>query len=112
MDDFLNAALLFHKQLISRQIVFTRNDSALIITPWNFAGAADILIRRNINEDLQQHRRLVDNEELSVISILDNYGTISTTARLIEFMALMTRITKVRIQNYVVRSAFLFAGRA
>lgn len=55
----------------------------------------DLLMDRFISEDMSSQGRRVDNEELTLLGILDGTGKISTRARLAEFMVVMSRVHKV-----------------
>jgi len=55
----------------------------------------DLLINRFLSDDLSSQGRKVDNEEATLLSILDGKGRISTSARLTEFMVVMSRVYKV-----------------
>lgn len=59
----------------------------------------DLLINRFLSDDLSSQGRKVDNEEATLLSILDGKGRISTSARLTEFMVVMSRVYKVRITD-------------
>lgn len=57
----------------------------------------ELLMKRFLSDDLSSQGRRVDNEEATLLSILDGKGRISTTARLTEFMVVMSRVHKVGI---------------
>lgn len=59
----------------------------------------DLLINRFLSDDLSSQGRKVDNEEATLLSILDGKGRISTSARLTEFMVVMSRVYKVIITD-------------
>jgi len=58
----------------------------------------ELLINRFLSDDLNSQGRKVDNEEVTLLSILDGKGKISTNARLTEFMVVMSRVHKVRVK--------------
>jgi hypothetical protein len=51
----------------------------------------------SISDLTREQFRYIDNEELTLISILDEDGQLVLSARLVEFMIFMTRLTKVII---------------
>ncbi len=57
-------------------------------------GLPDFLVRRCLPDEYVG-RRYLDDEEVTLLSFLDNHGRISSTSSLMEFMLLMTRIDKV-----------------
>jgi hypothetical protein len=55
----------------------------------------ELLMNRFLSDDLSSQGRKIDNEEATLLSILDGKGRISTSARLTEFMVVMSRVYKV-----------------
>lgn len=56
----------------------------------------EILLRRSLPEEYQGQRYL-DDEEVLISSVLDNYGKISSSEKLQDFMVILTRIERVSI---------------
>jgi len=54
-----------------------------------------IFTKRVLTDDHGQSKRYVDNEELTILGMLDSDGFLSLSSRVSEFIVLMTRITKV-----------------
>eukprot|EP01038_Epipyxis_sp_PR26KG_P013376 gene13376-17936_t len=56
----------------------------------------DILKRRIVSEDMKFNKRHLENEEIILLSLLDDEtGSISSASSLTQLMVLMTRITKI-----------------
>lgn len=87
---------VFHDQakalegIIGKQTESTREKTNLEIP--------NIISRRRHFEELQQHQRLLDNEEITLLGILDSDGVISSPPRLVDFMVFMTRVSKVNLK--------------
>jgi hypothetical protein len=54
----------------------------------------EILLRRTLPEEYVANKRLLDDEEIIVMSILDDEGKISTANQLNDFMLLLTRFER------------------
>jgi hypothetical protein len=54
----------------------------------------DILLRRTLAEEYVSNKRLLDDEELTIMYLLDDQGKITTTKSLTSFMLLLTRLEK------------------
>jgi hypothetical protein len=63
-------------------------------------GLPDFLVRRNLSDEYVG-RRYLEDEEVTILSFLDNHGRISSTSSLVEFMLLLTRIDKVLINRFL-----------
>jgi hypothetical protein len=59
-----------------------------------------ILNKRNLSDDIVNQSRLVDNEEITILGLIDSHGIISLDCRLEEFMVFLTRISKVTLDRY------------
>ena len=54
-----------------------------------------IFSRRTLPDEYRDTDRYIDNEELTILAMLDSNGKLSCNARLTEFLVFMTRISKV-----------------
>jgi hypothetical protein len=72
----------------------------------------EILLRRTLPEEYVANKRLLDDEEITVMAILDDEGKISTTNQLNDFMLLLTRferkVSYCCIPTYVHHSNYDF----
>ena len=59
----------------------------------------EILYDRFLSDDMSSQGRRIDNEEVTLLAILDGKGRISSSSRLAEFMIVMSRVYKVRASS-------------
>lgn len=85
----LNALFLLQRQVLQKQIDFFQNFSF-------DSTSQDVTLSNFLLNKFETHRKIVDDFELTIMSLLDSSGKISTTTRLQDLMFLMTRVTKVR----------------
>ena len=98
-DASINATLLLQKQIFQLQSDCLSQMTAEFSTS-NIAMSDDLKFPQFIGdrvllEDYASHGRKLDNEEITLLGILDSSGKISVSSRLNEFMLFMTRIKKV-----------------
>lgn len=95
-----NAALLLQKQIFQFQS-HSLNEIMKDIASTKVFISSDmkvpsILLNRTLPDEYSQQQRLLDNEEVTLLGLLDQSGKITVSSRLNELMLLMTRVTKVR----------------
>ena len=97
-DASLNATFLLQKEAFLAQ---TSGLSDLLSNLQNSnpkvlidAKVPQLLSLRTLPEDYVFGNRLLENEEIAVLGLLDESGKISVSSRLNEFMLIMTRVTK------------------
>jgi hypothetical protein len=79
-----------------------------ISAPGELLRSQDLQIPQLLTEratSISEQFRYVDNEELTLVSILNEDGQLTLSARLVEFMILMTRLTKVKLKFTMLRSS-------
>ena len=90
----INATLLIQRQILIKQMEsLSEFNTKIDISQELLPTVPDLLKRRNMTD----RSRLVDNEEIALMDILDADGMISNETRLSTFMVFMTRITKVSL---------------
>lgn len=98
-DASLNATLLLQKQIFQFQSHSLSEILSDIANTKVFISSdmkvPSILQNRTLTDEYAQQGRLLDNEEISLLGVLDQTGKVSVSSRLNELMLLMTRITKV-----------------
>lgn len=96
----LNAAVLLQRKVFEEQCerleVILSEYSA--VPPTISTSIPAILTRRNFIDD---HRRIADDFELTLLGLVDSNGLISLNSHLQEFMIAMTRISKVLIPFFL-----------
>ena len=70
-----------------------RNSSVVLTEDFKMP---EILYDRFLSDDMSSQGRRIDNEEVTLLAILDGKGRISNSSRLAEFMIVMSRVYKVR----------------
>jgi hypothetical protein len=54
----------------------------------------ELLLRRALPDEYSANKRFLEDEEITIVSLLDDQGRISTTNHLNDFMVLLTRFEK------------------
>jgi hypothetical protein len=54
----------------------------------------ELLLRRALPDEYSANKRFLEDEEITIVSFLDDQGRISTTNHLNDFMVLLTRFEK------------------
>lgn len=107
-DAGINTALLIQKDIIHEQAnlylqnsVADENHSGVRKPILNLAEVppehklSNDLLYRNVPDEIRKNGRLLENEELFLLKLLDADGFISMPSRLTELILLMTRVHKV-----------------
>ena len=98
-DSSVNAIFLLQKQVFQYQS--SRLQEILgNLAPTKIFVNADLrvpsfILNRSLPDELVFQGRSIDNEEMTLLGLLDVSGEISCSSRLSEFMLFMTRIKKV-----------------
>lgn len=93
-NQYLLQMKLFHLQANCLNDLISQDNNNIILNDDN--KIPTILLNRVLPDtDLINQHRKIDNEEMTILGILDNKGEISNTTRLNEFMLLLSRIYKV-----------------
>ena len=102
-DTALNAIMIMQRHVFAKQVEILNNMINTSRTPYKIpAEIPELLIRRRLPEEFIHQNRLVDNEELAIMDLLDSKGQISSLASLEVFMVLLTRITKVCVHHSIL----------
>jgi hypothetical protein len=98
-DAGLRAALFLEKQVFELQAACYQealsNLPKTSITLSSEMRVPQFLLDRNLMDEYSSKGRLLDNEEITILGMLDAHGKISVLSRLTEFMLFMTRVKKV-----------------
>lgn len=104
-DARLHTCLLLQRVIFEKQskkfasILATQSDktsSRISVEDFNASlPSNNILKRRNMTDDNQSQKRLLDDIEMTLLGILDSDNCISLASRLSDFILLMTRITRL-----------------
>lgn len=99
-DASLNATFLLQKHIFQfqthslQQLMNDVANSKVFIS--SDMKVPSILLNRTLGDEYSHQGRLLDNEEITLLGLLDQTGKIGVSSRLNELMLMMTRVTKVR----------------
>jgi len=99
-DASINAALLLQKSVFEKQcsylqdVILVQRNSVPIVLDGDLK-VPHMLLNRSLPSEFKAQGRAIDNEEITILGMLDSKGKISSYSRLTEFMVFMTRIKKI-----------------